>query len=354
MKKLLLTAVLAATGIAFAPSAASAAGAENCAEANPLTAPIVWYRGGEDSRLSYVVSPSDAFSGTGMAGKTVKVTVTGKTKAKLPLAFFSYKTQSAKIESAWPQELFDRDQVVLDGCETVTLEVAVPNCNYQIDFLYMGPGHPLLNEYLKEMYPELLGDLPILPPIPGLPDFKKLEPRPDGTTEQDVQDALYPSGGLINANLGGGVNCFPPTPPPPPPPGPPTPPNPPTTPKPPVLPPVVTGATTVPPLKGASKKSKRACSSVTAKSYRVRAKQKNTITVRVKTTSKTRPKVKLKGAGISTSKRVSSKGTVTFKVKPKRSGSIRVTASGCTKVAKVKVLSAKKAAKSGTSPTFTG
>ena len=207
---------------------------------------------------------------------------------------------------------------MLDGCETVTLQVEVPECHYQIDF-------------------DSTADL----------------------SEEQIQTGAY-NRLPIKYVLGGNEDCFgdPPTTTTTTPPTTTTttttPPNPPTTPAPPVLPPVLTGAGNPSPLPVGGKSTKRACSSVTAKSYRVRAKQKNTITVRVKTTSKTKPKVTLRGAGLKTSKRVSSKGTVTFKVKPKRSGSIRVTASGCTKVAKVKVLSAKRAAKSGTAPTFTG
>jgi len=131
----------------------------------------------------------------------------------------------------------------------------------------------------------------------------------------------------------------------------------------PTLPPVTTGTTTFVPIQpgtptvtGAddNKKKKRACTSVKARSYRVRAGQRNTVTVTVKTTSKTRPTVRLKGAGVSTKKKVSSKGTVTFRVTPKRAGSIRVTASGCAKTASVRVSRAKSSRRSGTSPTFTG
>ena len=353
MKKTLLIAALAMTAFASAPAAASAATTQ-CPDPNPLTKPIIWYQGGEASMLSYTVEPANAFTSTGMSGKTVKLTITGKTTAKLPLAFFSYQTQSPNIESAWPQKLYDRDEVVLDGCQTVTLEVNVPTCNYQIDFVYMGPGHPALNEYLATQYPQWFSNLPDLPwtQFPaGFPDIKKLEPRPNGNTEQDVQDALYPNGGIIKGQLGGNANCFPTT----------TtttttttntnPPQPPTTTTRPVLPPVTTGTVTQ---EGTPTPKPRACTSVKARSYRVRAKQKNTVTVTVKSTAKTKPTVTLKGAGVSTKKKVNSKGTVTFRVTPKKSGSIRVTASGCAKTASVKVAKAKSSKRSGTSPTFTG
>ena len=264
--------------------------------------------------FDYTVTPNPWTDA--MQGQTATVTVTGKTQAMVPLTLMSYKTTKP---ARWPQHLYQIDSAVLDGCETVTLQVEVPECHYQIDFT----GGVL--------------------------------------TSEEIESAIYLNLQLVEAMLGGNEDCFgePPTTtttttPPTTTTTTTTPPNPPTTPAPPVLPPVLTGAGNPSPLPVGGKSTKRACSSVTAKSYRVRAKQKNTITVRVKTTSKTKPKVTLRGAGLKTSKRVSSKGTVTFKVKPKRSGSIRVTASGCTKVAKVKVLSAKKAAKSGTAPTFTG
>ena len=135
-------------------------------------------------------------------------------------------------------------------------------------------------------------------------------------------------------------------------------PNPPTTPPTtPNLPPVTTPTT--PPSNSVVAVSTpgttaRACTAVTARSYKVRARQRNTITVRVKSSSKSRSTVRLRGAGVSASKKVSSSGTVTFRVRPSRRGSIRVTASGCVKVASVKVLSAKKAERRGTAPSFTG
>lgn len=355
MKKTLLIAALAMTAFASAPSAASAATTE-CPDPNPLTKPIIWYQGGEASMLSYTVEPANAFTSTGMSGKTVKLTITGKTTAEIPLAFFSYQTQSPNIDSAWPQKLYDHDEVVLRRCETVTLEVAVPSCHYQIDFLYTGPGHPGLESELKTKFKDIFDMFPSLSPVPGFPntDMTRLKSRlGQAVDEQDIQDALFPNAGMINGQLGGNANCFPTT----------TtttttttntnPPQPPTTTTRPVLPPVTTGTvggagTTTTPSKP------RACTSVKARSYRVRAKQKNTVTVTVKSTAKTKPTVTLKGAGVSTKKKVNSKGTVTFRVTPKKSGSIRVTASGCAKTASVKVAKAKSSKRSGTSPTFTG
>lgn len=298
--------------------------------------------------LSYTVEPANAFTSTGMSGKTVKLTITGKTTADIPLAFFSYQTQSPNIDSAWPQKLYDRDEVVLRGCETVTLEVAVPSCHYQIDFLYTGPGHPGLESELKTKFKDIF-DMFVSAPNT---DMTRLKSRlGQAVDEQDIKDALYPNGGQINGQLGGNANCFPTT----------TtttttttntnPPQPPTTTTRPVLPPVTTGTVTQ---EGTPTPKPRACTSVKARSYRVRAKQKNTVTVTVKSTAKTKPTVTLKGAGVSTKKKVNSKGTVTFRVTPKKSGSIRVTASGCAKTASVKVAKAKSSKRSGTSPTFTG
>ncbi|MEI2703343.1 MAG: hypothetical protein V9E83_13210 [Baekduia sp.] len=275
-----------------------------------------------DDLISYTVTP-DPWTDS-MQGKTASVRVTGKTDGRVPLALLSYMTTGPTIGPMHigPQKLNDIDRVVLDGRESRTLQVDIPNCFYQVDFI-------------------------------------------DGTdlSQHEIDVAQF-AHGWIKAVVGGDAKCdYDPSNPNPDPEYPPTPPvtpdpNDPQNPyKPPSLSPVsngvVSGAGT-PTATNTPKATARACSAVKATSYRVRAKQRNTITVRVTTTSATKPKVTLKGAGVSVSKRANSKNTAVFRVKPRRAGSIRVTASGCSKVASVKVLSAKRSQSSGSSPTFTG
>ena len=267
--------------------------------------------------LSFTRTPGTEWD-AGLLGQTVSVTVTGKTTAVIPLGLFSYKTRSANLLTSFPQELYKQDRVVLNGCETKTLQVQLPECFYQVDFFYTG-----------------------------------------NASEYQIQTSYYNKVPIYGV-LGGDKSCDapPPAPEPEPEPGPaPDPPGPNQTPtayQPPPLSPVTTqpftgvGSATTP------KPVVRACTAVTARSYRVRAKQRNTVTVRVKTTSAAKPKVTLTGAGVRTSKRVGANNTATFRVRPTRGGSIRVTASGCAKVARVRVLPAKRSQRSGTSPTFTG
>lgn len=315
----LLVAIGPLAALLAAASPASAATTTNdCAPPPVLGVDLT--PGGE--LVDFQASPSDW--NAEMQGKTVTVTATGKTKADVPLALLSYRTQNGGPYASPVQKLHGRDQVTLHGCETATLKVTVPDCYFQLDFI-----------------------------------------KTTGVTEEDFQRGwsinafLY--GNIIRAQIGGQNACsdVPPTNPPTEPPvnppvNPPTnPPSPPTVPElPPVRPPVN------PPVGGGGGKvnppSKRACSAIAAKSYRVRAKQSNTITVRVKMTKQgSRTTVRLRGAGISLAKKTNSKGTVTFRIKPKKAGRIRVSASDCRSMS-VKVLGAKSSQTVGVKPQFTG
>jgi len=269
--------------------------------------------------LDFTVTPSHW--GTTMQGQTATVTVTGRTKASIPLILASYKVQNGGPYASYPQKLHQIDRQTLDGCETITLQVQIPECYYQLDFV-----------------------------------------SANDVTEADIERGValvWP----IKAMIGGQDKCNfgppvdPPTDPEPPVDPPTNPPTTPTTPTRPELPPVTipgAGKVTLPPSRPVRGNGAAVCSSVTAKGYRVRAKQSNTISVRVKTRAKTRPTVRLRGAGVSMSRKVNAKGTVTFRVKPRKTGRIRVTASGCGKVASVRVLAAKRSQRSGKTPTFTG
>ena len=275
-----------------------------------------------DALISYTVTP-DPWTDQ-MQGQTAKVTVTGKTDAQVPLALLSYKTTGPTVGPLHigPQALNDIDRVVLDGRETRTLQVDIPDCFYQVDFI----------------------------------DATDL-------TDKEIQVAQF-SHGWIKAVVGGNVRChysspLDPTPDPTPTPDPDPDPNPAPSPSTvPNLTPVSQGgpvtATSAAVNVQTVGATMRACTAVSARGYRVRARQRNTITVRVKTSAKVRPTVRLRGAGVRASKKVSASGTATFSVRPSRAGAIRVTASGCVKVASVRVAVAKKAQRSGSAPSFTG
>ncbi len=308
---------LAALLGAAAPASAAGTGTD-CAKPPVLGVDLT--PGGD--LVDFQASPSDW--NAGMQGQTVTVTVTGKTTADVPLALLSYRTQNGGPYASLVQKLHERDQVTLHGCETATLKVAVPDCYFQLDFI-----------------------------------------KTTGVTEEDIQRGwsinAFLHGNIIEAQLGGKNACadVPPTNPPTEPPvNPPTnpPTNPPSPPVVPELPPV--NPQPAPPVGGTggkvSSSPKRACSAIAAKSFRVRAKQSNTITVRVKMTKAgSRTKVRLRGAGISVAKKTNAKGTVTFRIKPKKAGRIRVSASDCRSTS-VKVLSAKSGQAVGVKPQVTG
>ncbi len=299
-RKLSLLAVIAVAvfGSLGLTSSASAADAPACAPA--VGGPVVLMR---DFLFDASFTPKPWNSH--MQGETATVTVTGKTQRQLKLALLSYKTQSAYIGTAFPQQLYQRDMATVNGCETVKMQVKIPECYYQVDFL-----------------------------------------NAESLTEDQIQKAIYGEP-VLAAELGGDSLCdFG---------GPPTTtttttttpttttptPTTPITPTVPILPPVNPTPNPKPNPPVGPGGNKVACSSVTAKGVRVRAKQKNTITVRVKTSIKS-TKVTLKGAGLKSTKKINSKGVAVFRVQPKKAGRIRVTATGCAKVAAVKVLSAKR------------
>ncbi|MEI2701467.1 MAG: hypothetical protein V9E83_13245 [Baekduia sp.] len=308
VKQKLAVVAIALVGALGAASSASAA-ETNCLPDDPS----MWIT----DKFDWSVTP-DPWTDE-MQGKTVTVTITGKTQGKVPLALASYQAQSNFVLFSFPQTLYQLQRHTLDGCETVTLKVDVPSCYYQVDFI-----------------------------------------DAEGLTQDEIDNPMYSRPRVINYANGGRKRCEPTPTPNPDPENPPTPnptpdPNDPQTPyTPPVLPPVQGGSVSGSGTATTPQPVVRACSAVKATSYRVRAKQRNTITVRVTTTSSTKPKVTLKGAGVSTSKRAGSKNTAVFRVRPSRAGSIRVTASGCAKVASVKVLSAKRTKTTGKAPTFTG
>jgi len=323
---LVLLAVIGSLGFASSASAADTA----CGP-DQGNVPAWLMRG---TVIDYSVTPNPWTSN--MQGQTATVTVTGKTVAKIPLALLAYKTQpqTSDVHSAFPQELYkvdgkaQDDEYTLNGCETHTFTVQIPSCWYQVDFIAS----------------DLLDD----------------------TRRANAEFGLL----VIDAKLGGSAKCnfTPPTTT-----EPPTTTTPPTTPTPttptlltPVPKPVGGQGTTTTTsnVKGGSG-SKRVCSSVAASSYRARVGLTSTVLVRVKTTSKSRPTVLLKGGGLGKynrkthtyagiRRRVNSKGTVSIKIKPRKATPVRVTATGCAKVASVKIGARKRTATNKVSPTFTG
>ena len=319
---------LAAAGIAVAGSlaiASSAAAAGGCGTPNPLAFTLPF---------SYSCTPA---WNDHMQGGTASVTVSGTGTVTL----LSFKTQPQLFEgdlrvlTSFPQEGYDVDQVTLKAGEPKTLTVDVPSCYYQLDVVNGDPDAAVKSIGVPSSTAGQFSEsAPMVAAILGGKDKCTFSPPP--TPNPDPEN--------------------PPTPDPQPDPN--TPPNPY---KPPVLPPVpdsqvVAAGNTTP------KAIVSACAAfnnatVKVSSYRPRAGQRNTISVRVTSKSTTKPKVTLKGAGVSTSKRVGSKNTAVFRVKPSRAGSIKVSASvsGCKKSGKaVKVLSAKRSQSRGVAPTFTG
>jgi len=154
----------------------------------------------------------------------------------------------------------------------------------------------------------------------------------------------------------------PPTTPPAPPTTPPTtPPAPPTTPPAPPAPAPVTpqsvapaSAQTFPSVKSKAAGKPADCVS-TPKAYRVRAGQMNTINVRVRVAGKdiAGAKVKLTAPGVTRIQETDSHGRATFRVKPRKSGTMYVQSDQCSGADRATVLAAKQA--SGRSaPRFTG
>ena len=183
-----------------------------------------------------------------------------------------------------------------------------------------------------------------------------------GTTTVDGHSA----GSMTKPLASKTITCAaPPTPPPPttPPPATPPPATPPPATPPPATPPLApvtpqsvapASAPSFPSVKSKAAGKPADCVS-TPKAYRVRAGQMNTINVRVRVAGKdiAGAKVKLTAPGITRIQETDSRGRVTFRVKPRKSGKMYVQSDQCSGADRATVLAAKQAT-GRSAPRFTG
>jgi hypothetical protein len=97
-------------------------------------------------------------------------------------------------------------------------------------------------------------------------------------------------------------------------------------------------------VKGASAKSPKRCVTLPTKRVKVRARELSTVRVRVRVAGKNVAKslVHVRGAGVNRKARTNKKGMVTFRVRPKKAGRLRISSDRCGVAARVSVKPARR------------